>query len=1031
MAVAKKLRLRLFLEGIEVPVISANVNISVNAPASASIQIIPLDEAATFRPRTMVHLFYLDSRPNLSAGGMTDTWRLLFAGEMVGFALVQRADNRGFVLNCLDFTSYWDTAHATAIEFGPGGNVFTHSASVYGASTSMFDDIASQQAQRISDWIKQKPRTPGLVSVGGLAGGVIRMAEAMGGVVGHEKGVNDFFTVAELRARILAQMTAEENDSTAAKIMEGQVFNEWLLNGLQNMGQQVTLREMMLLLFRYIYYDFVANPVAKYTKPVVGQRVAGATHTRPVNQMPAIRSAASDLQMYHDRLVPFQSNDDSDTPILIAAADGKTILEKVVPSLMKIGGDGVLQAASLSEVAANMLIAMGQRQPEWVNKGFTLPKVLPKLAEAIALLKKDMGSKTYRDPDTSTSTSARLHSVIIRPDCFFAAPPRCNVLFPEHYVVFNYDRMFMGEVTRSFIMINNTLIGRDKMFASMILAPKLTEEAKELAKKIGVAQYRYLMEHEKHTGIVPRLEWIPNTISSDPTKVSDKERATAKAKLQYGDRIAMFHFFKYRYASRGLQISGRFNPGIVCGFPGLVIGRPFYLPDSTSDLSNEKKIEIAQTPLPEHNAPNHYVGMIGQVSHNVDQGGGTTSISMGYSRIHTGNDDDFMKMVVKSVKVKRPVLINVVLDYSKLKTAPTQNGKNLMALLVGVTPQKWNASTKSVSTQTSSAKGSAQPKVEKDPRKKGAESPAVSVSKEESVSKSNDPVLLTDLPAVAKVNVMVPNPPGTLVKGKDGVYGKIAEIEVLDPTPRVVESGPFKGSKVYPKVILYEEVSVAVDAPLPIEEIMRPTWISPKYAPSEVGKNIYEPFFGCSSIIDGISFTGLPGGTISVPPPAPADGTAVTEAEAKEALIKRLQSDETLRSSISIEKAANVISYLYGLVKKNGADVDEFIEDFTYRPIATKEDIFGSEDLTISVNADGTVTKTAGEYGFHTLSVHPLLASKGELAGLMSDPDLGMSRINYTGGRSVISPTYDVRPEKYERVLRYAEALSKGTAFKG
>jgi hypothetical protein len=43
---ASPLGLRLFLEGIEVPVISAQVNISPDRPAMADIQIIPSNKAA-------------------------------------------------------------------------------------------------------------------------------------------------------------------------------------------------------------------------------------------------------------------------------------------------------------------------------------------------------------------------------------------------------------------------------------------------------------------------------------------------------------------------------------------------------------------------------------------------------------------------------------------------------------------------------------------------------------------------------------------------------------------------------------------------------------------------------------------------------------------------------------------------------------------------------------------------------------------------------------------------------------------------
>jgi len=60
MAVAQHLQLRCFIEGIEVPVVSASVSIQPDAPAQCQIQIPATDKAHQFLPRSLVHLFFLD-----------------------------------------------------------------------------------------------------------------------------------------------------------------------------------------------------------------------------------------------------------------------------------------------------------------------------------------------------------------------------------------------------------------------------------------------------------------------------------------------------------------------------------------------------------------------------------------------------------------------------------------------------------------------------------------------------------------------------------------------------------------------------------------------------------------------------------------------------------------------------------------------------------------------------------------------------------------------------------------------------------
>src|SRR6516165_3858182 len=100
MGLAKPLHLRLFLEGVEVPVISAQVSINVFAPATAAVQVVPLPQVLALKPRTMVHLFFLEE-PLIKNGQSTrqslasftkdskaadDCYKLLFCGEVVGFS---------------------------------------------------------------------------------------------------------------------------------------------------------------------------------------------------------------------------------------------------------------------------------------------------------------------------------------------------------------------------------------------------------------------------------------------------------------------------------------------------------------------------------------------------------------------------------------------------------------------------------------------------------------------------------------------------------------------------------------------------------------------------------------------------------------------------------------------------------------------------------------------------------------------------------------------------------------------------------
>ena len=57
----RRLKIRCFLEGIEIPIISASVSSAPNSPSVASLQVLPLAEGTKLAARTLVHLFVFDA----------------------------------------------------------------------------------------------------------------------------------------------------------------------------------------------------------------------------------------------------------------------------------------------------------------------------------------------------------------------------------------------------------------------------------------------------------------------------------------------------------------------------------------------------------------------------------------------------------------------------------------------------------------------------------------------------------------------------------------------------------------------------------------------------------------------------------------------------------------------------------------------------------------------------------------------------------------------------------------------------------
>lgn len=299
-AIGQRLRLRLFLEGVEVPVIAAEVQALPNAPAQCSIQIPPLPDGMELLPRTLVHVFFLDVYDTGSAfaspagamnadtnqsptsyegaqqgedapvGAPTGTvgdspdlrnaqYKLLFGGEVVGFQWTKNQANRSLVLQCVDWSNYWDYAYQwnNTDLFGPGVKAIFS-----GGATNLFTDFLEDEGSAIIRIIQ----TPSVQypKLKGLLGGIVHLLEAIGGSYYYDKqfaGENIFFSIAELKLHITQLITAYEDDPTASRLLNAG-YDSLLGRTLGGLGQQVSIRQAINALMGIIFHETYAQPLS-------------------------------------------------------------------------------------------------------------------------------------------------------------------------------------------------------------------------------------------------------------------------------------------------------------------------------------------------------------------------------------------------------------------------------------------------------------------------------------------------------------------------------------------------------------------------------------------------------------------------------------------------------------------------------------------------------------------------------------------------------------------------------------------------
>lgn len=299
MTTAQRLHLRLFLEGVEVPVISATVQSQPNVAAACSIQIPANDMAMLLRPRTLVHLYFYDlyrgappsdrawvegqstsfretnRDPDLEGlipperfastdaqeekDLLNQNYRLLFGGELVGVNLDKTPMTRSITLQCLDWSMYWDNAfqyQISSFNFSGGSS----NAGFSGAATTVFNSFLDGSGDIVMGLMTTAPRSYPKLK-GTLLGAIVHIIEAIGGInFGPRsiRGANDFFSIAELRLKLTQMVGANPFEQNAeTRLMSANGFGGLFSRALSGLGKRVSIRAILQALQRYIFHEII------------------------------------------------------------------------------------------------------------------------------------------------------------------------------------------------------------------------------------------------------------------------------------------------------------------------------------------------------------------------------------------------------------------------------------------------------------------------------------------------------------------------------------------------------------------------------------------------------------------------------------------------------------------------------------------------------------------------------------------------------------------------------------------------------
>lgn len=1036
MTIGHKLGLRLFLEGVEVPVIGAQVSIAANSPASASIQVVATDKVLELHPRTLVHLFFYDfvsnpmdykdyaERSGLKTGQTADVWndaansqyKLLFVGELQAIQIQKNEASRAAVLQCVDLSNYWDTTYQYNFKGSLLGG--RRHAAFIGANANFFTSPLGHGVGTISALLNG--RSANYPELRGLLAGIVRCLEAIGGsYYGYNtfKGANDFTSIAELRLKILQQITAAEKDSSTRKLFARKAFNMWMNRQMGSLGKLVTFRGIVNILQRFIFHEVYPCPVARYVPKV--KDVPGTLHwSVDITKDPRTRTLVKWIKRIQDALQAGRTNlrsangrsvhDGTRTDALVGAfADLKQadllMRNKVRPAMAGLAGlktvGKFVRVTAAAIQSARKKLGNSPFNAK-LHKSSVLYAASNKVDEALDAIAALLQQRNRKSKAITYDKQDRLNNQILRPDIWFAPPPRCNVLFPELYGHFTWSRNFMREVSRLELQTTHEILGDDALFNGRYYAPNVIDMRKGLrlsSRRFG----RLIMAHELMTGIIPMFEKLSeaNLFAMKSRKVKYKG-----AKVSYAQRAVNFQYFKHRFAARSMQASGRFNPWFVPGFPSLLIDRPMdarNLAISGLDISTQLTqldiepatgMEISRAQLLQELIPTQYQGVCGSLTHAVNQQGGNTSYGFMQARVHR-ESTEFLGVDKKVISKKIGTVSGRPRVYGALPPQfPRVGGRGPRGgrvTSVRVVTSEYSGRKVWRLRQTTSARGY----VEID-------------------GKTSD--------------------------GQQVPYEAIRITEQYARRRR-------------------DEID------LPIEEAVRPPWVWDGWHNLKIGET-YLQFFGTNSItdVDGATAADLATtlGTIG-------DDIAEAALEVNEGYThgtgKKIENEDThqsrkkedkaqnkpvknkagkstdsapdektgaltifaIENERTIENAVDYLVRLYSYVKVNGMDVGGFIRNYTWRPVATMNQILGSSDFELTEQADGTY-KASGIEGFHSRA----FSDESDLFGLV-DPKvkkiLGLSKEK----SAAAAKKMDVRGRRRAVVVEYVNELTNSRGLLG
>jgi hypothetical protein len=663
------LRIRCFLEGYEIPIISASVTASMNDIARASVELIATPQALLIRPKTSILIFFLEEAvrpPNSSTSEVNNKYyKLFFSGEVHGISINKSAEGRVLTLTCTDHFENLSRAYTYYTEQQASVSNLINTKAYFAAAMIIQNSINQANFTLLEEVFKDpKPKSIGFTDAKGILAAMIRMIELYTGIIEQgTTGANAFFTHQQNRLKILEQITIASEDLAPLKIFKADVLANFVGNTYGRLGGLVKVIDVIQMILSIIGYVRCPNPLATTLTGGVEKEIS--LTQKAIDARTSFADGYRNNQTVNESLSSYFGTPEIARKIsnAIDSADALRILKE--NNVINSKAYNYLSTTVKESDQLEFQVSIDDVRSvatELLNANESDPNRLPTDDSGINAVFSTMSNVS----STATRiTSSKLNSTLMMPDFLYADPPKCNILFPCMYNMLSFNRQAADETSRLQMVTNlqelaPNAAGVDELtyfspsfpFLNGLQGKKLSENLSvdELVNQQsdnGKSRVGLIMDHEMFTGVVPEfasMSRLAMLIDNGKNYSGETTEEGLNGKDDYFTRYADAMFIQRRLSQRSISASGPFNPYPVVGFPMLVI-------DQTSQGAETEQ----------------FIGVLQSITHSISQSGGSTSYSVIYARPVSLADDEFFKYMDKDLReALKPKWLESIYDVDKV-----------------------------------------------------------------------------------------------------------------------------------------------------------------------------------------------------------------------------------------------------------------------------------------------------------------------------------------------------------------------------